>query len=275
MKRWTAVDSLEEKNRWERLSRWLNEQGAPNEYVPWTGGMAAMSNLEGFTGLDHVRLSSRFSPTIVPLLTIQSSWITVLGVIDGMVRQEKNWWPLCALYEVFSTILIELGQEVDARGSVMVAGAGGAARAAVAAFFKAGFRRFSVVNMREAEAKKLIRDVERRFFGLKISFVPIDRIVLLPGETTALVNCADPVEETQLLNELSYLNFLRRPGFIFDLQTRKPSRSPLTNAADSGITTISGADIAARTDVLWAKWAFQIDMDYKAYRAHIEKSVDF
>ncbi len=103
--------------------------------------------------------------------------------------------------------------------------------------------------------------------------MPTDKIVLLPGESSILVNCAPVVEENALLVELSYMNFLKRPGFLFDVsRTSKPSVL-VAEAMDAGVNVISGINIAANSDVFWAKWAFGVDLDLNSYRKDFESSL--
>jgi shikimate 5-dehydrogenase len=268
LKKWTALSSTNEDARWQTLSQALNDKGTPNEFVAWSGEVSMIENLEAFEVYDHIRLSSRVAPKIMKHLKVQSSWTTLLGVVDGMNHTPHGWWPLNALYESFGQLLIHLGKDLDTRGGVLVAGAGGAARTAIAAFFKAGFQKFLVTNFEEEEAAVLIREVRERFFGLDIQWVPMEKIVLLPGESSVLVNCTPSVEENALLTELSYLNFLRRPGFLFDLGRGKPSIL-LQEAHDAGVRLVNGIDIAARTDVLWAKWGFQTDLELAPYFAKL------
>ena len=81
-----------------------------------------------------------------------------------------------------------------------------------------------------------------------------------------IVNCTPSVEENSLLAELSYLNFLKRPGFLFDLSRGNKPSLLVHEATDAGVRNVSGIEIAARTDVLWAKWGFQTDIDLAVYR---------
>src|SRR5262249_43091215 len=122
-------------------------------------------------------------------------------------------------------------------------------------------------NFKVEEAEVLIREVRGKLFGLNIQWVPMEKIVLLPGESSALVNCTPSIEENALLTELSYLNFLKRPGFLFD-SSRYPKSSMLVQEAlDCGVKVIDGVEIAARADVLWAKWAFGAELSLEEYRA--------
>jgi shikimate 5-dehydrogenase len=267
VKRWTSINLAAEDERWRLLSDSIKRAGVDNEFVPWTGEVENFAAIEQLDGFEHVRFGGRIGHRVFKLLKVQSSWTTLLGVTDGMVRTEHGWWPLCALYESFGQILIALGGELDARGGVLIAGAGGAARTAIAAFFKAGFKNFLVTNFNPDEAAEMIADVRTRFFGLRIEWVPLEGIVLLPGETSVLVNCTPTVDGNPLLVELSYLNFLKRPGFLFDTSRGKDVSPLKQEAAEVGVRLTSGIEIAARSDVLWAKWAFHCDLDLPAYQA--------
>lgn len=264
MIKWTTISSTNEDPRWHALSSALNETGTPNEFHSSTED-ADLTNLSPLEAFDHVRVSASKAPQLMKILKIQSSWIRLLGVFDGMTRKDGEWWPRCALYESFGEVIIELGQDLDVAASMMIAGAGGTARIAIAAFFKGGFKNFLLTNFDKDEAEQLIQDVRGRFFGMNIQWVPMEGIVLLPGESSVLCNCTPSVEENALLVELSYLNFLKRPGFLFDLARGSKPSLLVHEAQDAGVSVMSGVELAARTDVIWAKWAFDASLDYDSY----------
>lgn len=273
MKKWTAISPNNEEHRWKALSAKLSAYGAANEFVPWPGDTADVADITLLDPFMHVRMSTSLGPKVLKRLKVQSSWATLIGVIDGMVKTEHGWWPLCALYESFGQILIRIGQELDMRGSVLVAGAGGVARTAIAAFFKAGFKNILLTNFNVEEADGLIRELRGKMFGMNIQWVPMEKIVMLPGESSALVNCTPTIEENALLIELSYLNFLKRPGFLFDTSRFPKSSVLVQEALDSGVKVIDGIEIAARADVLWAKWAFGIELPYEEYRKEFQEAL--
>lgn len=275
MKRWTSLSPNNEDKRWQMLSRYLRELGVENEFEPFASPDEGLEDLSKLDHLHYVRISSRFGPQVLKLVPVQSSWITTLGVIDGMMKREDGkWWPMCALFEAFGALIFELGQDLDMRGSVLVAGAGGTARIAIAALFKAGFRNFLMTNFKESEAQITIDEVRSKFFGLTLQYVPLEKIVLLPGESTVIVNCTPSVEQNPLLVELSYMNFLKRPGFLFDVSRSKTPSLLVQEAKDAGVRVISGVELAARSDQLWAKWAFGVDIPLEKYLAEFESLLD-
>lgn len=265
MKLWTTISPTSEEKRWRLLSEHLKRSGIENEFVPWEGPVTPPEDLTLLDKYHHVRFSNRFAAEILKTVKVRSSWVALLGVVDGMVKKDEAWWPLCALYESFGKLLLDLGHDLDTRGSVLVAGTGGSARAAIAAFFKAGFRQFLLTHLEKEEAEQAIRDVETRFFGLKIQFVPKESIVLLPGESSVLVNCTSDATENSLLIELSYMNFLKRPGFLFDVNRNIKPSILVQEAHDADVKVIEGFQIAAQADYFWAKWAFGAELDLKAY----------
>jgi len=69
------------------------------------------------------------------------------------------------------------------------------------------------------------------------------------------------------------MNFLKRPGHLFDLNLGDRSSTLIQEAIDAGVNVISGVEIAARCDCLWAKSAFQTDLALEEYRTLLAKSL--
>ena len=273
MKKWTVLNKINEDKRWQTLSQALTDAGTANEFVPFTESLDGFTDFSKLEEFHHVRLSNRIAEPLLKNLKVQSSWTTLLGVVDGMVKTSHGWWPLCALYESFGQLLIDLGQDLDMSASTFVAGAGSAARITIASFFKAGCKKFIVTGFDAEEAERALTDVRRRFFGMNIQFVPMDKIVLLPGECSVAVNCTPSVEENELLRELSYLNFLKRPGLLIDLTMGGQPSILVQEAKDAGVRVVNGFELAARTDVLWAQWAFQTALSREVYQKRLEETL--
>ena len=263
MKVWTALGSSENELRWRRLSQRLTEAGVPNEFRPWTADLPGSPNPAALAEFAHIRLAGFTGEEFLKTLDTQSSWTTLLGATDGAVRTDRGWWPLCALFEALSQILVARGENLELRCAVLIAGGGVGARAAIAALSRAGYKRFLVTDEQVA-SHRMLEEVRGRFFGLDFTFVPLDRIVLLPAETSVLVNCAGGViyqeGEKNLMTELSYLNFLRRPGLLLDLGEGGNATNLTRDAGDAGVEIVGAAEIQARTDTLWAKWAFGVEI---------------
>ncbi len=98
-KRWTVVSKVNEAERWRSFGERVRERGVANAFEPWSGELADLDDLETLRAYDFVRIGSRMGEHVASRLKVQSTWTTVLGVIDGMTRERGGWWPRCALYD--------------------------------------------------------------------------------------------------------------------------------------------------------------------------------
>ncbi len=126
----------------------------------------------------------------------------------------------------------------------------------------------------EAAARATLVEIRRRQFGLSVDWLPPTRLVTLPSDSSVLVNCVmESAESEGLMAELSYLNFLKRSGFVIDLTRAKTPSVLVTEALEAMVDLLTYADVAARTDVLWARWAFGVELDQSERRADLEAAL--
>lgn len=200
---------------------------------------------------DQIRIDSPFGLQAIRQFKRTSMAMNSLQSVDCIIKREGDWWPECCLFTAFNHLLSTHGHKLDVAGEVIVVGAGSAARAAIAAILRAGFRFIRIANKYDDEGLTLIEELKRRFLSCRFEYVPQDRLVLLPGTSCLLVNTTPLVPSNDLLNELTYLNFLKRNGMIWDLVI-SPVGTPLIKEGEQiNVQCVSGAEIAALTDHIW------------------------
>lgn len=260
--KWACVGvSKKEKMRFECLQKHL---GSDHEvsFMEWRQDGDWEADLRGF---QHIRWGEDIQVDVSKRLKAHSTWTALLGVTDGMVTRDGRWWPLCASYEALCQTVTDLGEGLDIQGSAFVSGTGASARAGIAALFRNGFRKFRLVALNLESAEGLVRDIRLKFFGIDLEVVPADMIVLLAGVSSVFVNTLSEDEAPDLVQEISYLNFLKRPGAIIDANMFTKQTLLLKEAMDSAIPMVDGWDLAARIDSLWTKWAFSKELDHATY----------
>lgn len=203
---------------------------------------------------DQIRVDSPFGEMIVSLQHTQSLVARQLRAADSLVHENADWWVRSALYLAIGQMLTERHITVDLNNSVLVVGAGAAARTVVAALFRAGFKKFLVTNKFDEQGHVFISDLKKHFFGVDFEYVPMERLVLLAGTNVLIVNTTPFVESNDVLKELYYFNFLKRNGMVWDL-TLHPTQTPLLEEASNiGILGVPGYEIAALSDCIWVEW---------------------
>jgi len=258
-----ACAGVSAKEKW-RISRLQELLGDSHEMavLDWQSGADIEKLAAGF---QHLRWGEASQLEAAKAMTVQSAWTALLGVCDGMILQGGRWWPLCASYEAFCQTFTGLGSALDTDSSAFVAGAGSMARAAIAALFKSGFRKFRVTSQASELSAGLIHDMQLKFFGLDMQVVPMNKIVLLAGVSSVFVNTLSADDAPEVEQEIAYLNFLKRPGAVIDSTLFARQSVLMKEALGSGIPGVDGWQLAARIDALWAKWAFSKDIDVEAY----------
>jgi len=229
------------------------------EGVDWDQVLGAVPDLK------HVRWGEAIQMPVSKSLKVHSSWTALLGLADGMILRDSRWWPLCAAYEVIGQRITSIGEGLDMQASAFVSGTGAMARAGVAALFRAGYRKFRILATDVEEAEGMLRDVSVKFFGIDVEIVPPEKIVLLAGVSSIFFNTLTEVQAPELVTEISYLNFLKRPGALIDATLCDKQTLLLKEATDSQIPTLDGWHLAARIDALWVEWAFGTKIDIASY----------
>jgi hypothetical protein len=251
--------SAGEKLRFEKLQEQLTSV-AELHFSDWENSANWNRKFEGFK---LVRWGEEHQPELAKLFNVQSSWIALLGVTDGMVYRDRRWWPLCGAFEALCLTLLDLGKSLDPSGSAFISGGGSMARAAIAALFKCGFRKFFLAGV--SDNLQFVEDIKVKFFGISIEIVPTERVVVLAGVSSIFVNTLTDQMGAQLSEELAYLNFLKRPGAVVDTAMSGVESVLLTESRGANIPTVDGYEIAARVDELWVEWAFGMKLDRKLY----------
>ncbi len=175
-------------------------------------------------------------------------------------------------------MILDVGSGLDLKGSILIVGAGAGARVAAAAFINVGYKKVNITNKFSEQAEDLIEDLERKYFDIEFEFIPEEKLVLLPGTNSVLVNTTPLLPSNDLLNELYYFNFLKSPGIVFDFTT-VPIDTPLVLEAEAlGIKVVRGFEVSSWGDMSWVEWAFAKKLDREAYCERLKekmKTVEF
>jgi shikimate dehydrogenase len=151
---------------------------------------------------------------------------------------------------------------VETSAPVCVIGAGGAARAAVAALDILAVYQFNVIARDLPKARPLVEPY--REYGRVFGF---DSAAEAMHDCVGLINCSplgmdgfDPIPESIL----DSLHLLRRDGFVFDMVYAPVQTELLRRAAGLGLRTVDGLDML----VSQAEHAFELFFGHSPPPAH-------
>lgn len=221
---------------------------------------------------EQLRIDSPLRELVVRKFKLQSKMISDLGAADSLLQRNRKWWPDAGLYHAFTQLFSRFGSALELSADMLVVGAGASARLAVAAGLRAGFSKINLTSKFDDQGIHLLSELKKSFFGVTFEFVPQDRLVLLPGSNSLLVNTTPLTPDNDLLEELYYLNFLKPDGMIWDLVI-EPQTTPLIREGEQiSIRCVRGIEIAALTDSKWIEWILGTPVDDAEVLAFYKKS---
>lgn len=274
--KWTVLGGKDQEVRFRCLSDYLTTLGVPNEL--------SFSNpeiddifleLERQTlAVDQIRLQSPYSDRAHEFQSRATDLVNLLGSSDAYVKnKEGKWWPENFLYEAFCSEFLKHVKQVDIGSHALIVGSGSGSKVVVAALIKMGFSKFYISDRFEDRAKTSIEKMKRHFFGIDFNFVPAANLMLLPGSSSVLVNGTPLVPDNNLLKDLYYFNFLKHPAVIIDLNLIPPEPPLIEEGRSIQAQVISGYEIAAKVDDLWAQKAFQVKFDVEVFKGILKEKL--
>lgn len=265
--RWTEIGFEQWTQHRAFLSQYLTSLGVNNEFVPQSIPPLEFAEalVKAKNEFEQIRIAAPFGEQVLPLFHKHEASANQIGAVDCIVKRNDGWWPRSALFQAWVDLLNLHGEKLNLDSSVLVVGAGAAARVSVAAVLKLGFKKINISSKYDEEGQVLIREISKKYLGANFDFIGQDKLILLPGIHGMVINTTPYIAENDMLQELTYFNFLQKQGIVWDL-TVFPLETPLTSEAQNiGIPVIHGYELAAAADVHWVKWVFGKELDRQDY----------
>ncbi len=265
--KWVEIARSSTPLRYDVLSKYLKSKGFENEltYVEVSPQNFSEELQKAMKTHDAIRLASPYGLQVIEYFQNQKIEIININAADSIIKQRGEWTLISSNLEGFHHVVRKNGPNINLNSSVLIVGAGAAARFAIHSLAQIGIKKFKISNQFQEQAKSLIEELRKKYFTVSFDFIPEDQLVLLPGSNSVVVNTTPLVPSNNILKELYYFNFLRPDGLVIDF-TFLPLLTPLIKEAnDIGIKTIRGYEICGWGDIQWAKTCLDADLDFEEY----------
>ncbi len=224
--------------------RYINMEVTPENLASAIAGLRAT----GFLGFN---LSMPHKVAVIPLLDGLGQSAAIIGAVNCVVRRDGQWIGENTDGQGFLRSLREI---TNPQGkSVVLFGAGGAARAVAVELALAGVKRFVLVN-RTLERGRQLQDVLVNQLHCNVEFVPWTTTYRVPPETDIVINGTsiglyDP--QARLALDTDTL----RPGqIVADVVFNPAVTRLLADAAARGCQTLDGLSMLVNQGVLGVQY---------------------
>lgn len=261
--------------QYEMLSQYLNEIGFSHQfdYIPTNNIQLAEQVESAFDKYDSLRFEPSFYEEVAGLYHSNSSEVMTLAAADCLVKRDKRWWAISILFPALQKVLSSYGHRLDLQSEVLIVGTDGLARLCIAAFVKLGFKKINVTSVFDERGRELVHSLSRFNFDVHFSFYPTDQLILLPGIHGVIVNTEEPgPSNSEVLKELSYFNFLKSNGLVWDINLLSKTSPLIREASGVGAMALTAAIPISWADFLWIKSVTNKSIDQKKYLEFLIKN---
>lgn len=150
-----------------------------------------------------------------------SSETAVIGYADAIILNQTE--PPRAVSSLPQGMLAALAKEkvkFDITGAGLIVGVSEHTRAMAAALARLGLKRIMLIDSNDKASEKMALLLSKRLVGTQIESLSRSRLTQIPSEASIAVNLTyafdDSILEESILEDVSYLNFLRSSGVWID-----------------------------------------------------------
>lgn len=172
-----------------------------------------------------------------------SSETAVIGYADGiLIDQTEPPRAVSVLPQAMLTALAKQKVRFDMNGSGLIVGVGDLTRSMAAAIARLGLKRIMLVDADDNASEKMATALSRRLIGVQFEALSRSRLTQIPAEAALAINLTysfdDSILEESILEDVSYLNFLRAGGIWIDWTGATIERGFSDEIANAGVTVV-------------------------------------
>lgn len=173
------------------------------------------------------------------------------NICDSLLLQQGHWWPRIFMRQAFRTVLVQKAPSLSNQDVAYVTGCGGWARFSCVMAIQIGFRRVCLVCSDEAARDKMAQELTRQYFQVEMTGIPENELTLQPNNGSLLVNTQSHEANETLIEDLSYLNFLRAEGLVVDFDAASKDHNLLVEAINIGDKAVHPFELFGARDALF------------------------
>ncbi|MDZ4082042.1 MAG: hypothetical protein U1E10_03830 [Bdellovibrionales bacterium] len=150
-----------------------------------------------------------------------SSETAVIGFADALLLDRNE--PPRAVSVLPQAMLSALAKEkvkFDMNGAGLIVGVNDLTRSMAASLTRLGLKRVMLIDADDKASEKMATALSRRLIGIQFEALSRSRLTQIPSEASIAVNLTyafdDSILEESILEDVSYLNFLRDGGVWID-----------------------------------------------------------
>lgn len=216
--------------------------------------------------MDAAFVSEAYSKIFFDLFQDISRRILEGKKIDALFRNQGGVWPHCLMRDSLHQLIVQKANKLDTQARAYVTGSDSTMRVALSTVVQLGFSEVIIVVDEVEMAESTLADAGRTFLLVKIHVLKNTELTLQPNNGSLLINTVKLDGREELIEDLSYLNFISLDGLVIDTNLFPLTHQLMAEAENVGLRTLSGAELRAHMDWSFLNKVFgKVSLDMKEY----------
>ncbi len=203
--------------------------------------------------IDGVLLPPEHSPALLAASARIPEDVREAGLVCSLVRENGKLWMRADLQKALHELILQRASQLDTHSIVYVTGSDAQARLCIVIAVKMGFQKIVLISEHEEQSEALVESLKKLFFGLDFRLLKETELTLQPNNGSLLLNTLTSETGPIVVEDLTYLNFLRKDGLVVDLPLVCGENSLMDEAKHVGIRNLSGIEIWGLRDYLFLR----------------------
>ena len=166
-----------------------------------------------------LRLSGRANSQVLTWLGSKgrvATEVAILGFADAvLIEPGQPARAIVVLPQAFVSAIASQKPSYDLSGAAFIIGANEETKVIAASLSRLGFKRLMIVDTDDRKTEQVCQYLRRRLFGIEIDAILRRTLTEVPNEAAIAISLVD-TNDTGMLEDISYLNFLRKGGVWID-----------------------------------------------------------
>lgn len=173
-----------------------------------------------------------------------------LGWADVLIREQTHFWPRLIQREALRLSIVRAAPHLDSHSVGYVTGKGPEARMAAAVLIQLGFEKLAILSDDPALVEDELQFLLKKYFGIQIRFLSEPEMTAQPNNGSIIVNTISHENESDILDDLPYLNYIKKEGLVVDLPFAKGPNQLIDEAKHVEMRVLNGVTVRGQRDYL-------------------------
>ena len=197
---------------------------------------------------DLVKLSFENSMQILENWSTQPSQVKILGCCDVFIKEANSLWPRVILYDSLRECIVTKMNDHDIKEAGYVVCNDLRGRALVSLLLSLGHKQVFLVGENDRFIQSEVQHLKRFHIGNEIASLPTHQLTLQQTRASILINAISLKDNSSLMNDLVYFNFMKENSTVLDLDFSDAKGGLIEEAQKASLKIIPKEFLAAYYD---------------------------